>query len=157
MEETRITRHGQTQWTTADKIAAYAHWKETASLAKTALALKIPPATLEKWCRLDGWVARREREDALEREMALQQAFVKVVRKVDPLIDALLQVAMTGDKEQNVQLAAIKHALGIIGISPIERKVVTTGRPADADERGMSERDRQAIEAILSSKEEDDT
>lgn len=151
MEETRVVRHGQTQWTPTDRIAAYARWRENGSLNKTAESTKIPLSTLQKWCQADRWVARREQEDELERAMALQRGFVKIVEKVDPLVDALLQIALGGDKEQHVQLSAIKHALAVVGISPIERTVVTA-RPADKERGrpgGLSGADMDAIEAIL--------
>ena len=145
-------RHGQTQWTTADRVAAYERWVALGSLAKVASTLAIPVDTLESWCRREGWVARRQREDALAAEMALQRAYAKVVKAVDPLIESLLQIALSGDKEQSVQLSAVKHALAIVGIAPVERRVVT-GRPADADAGvpALPDRVRERAEALLDS------
>jgi hypothetical protein len=154
MEERRIV-HGQVQWTGADRERAYAHWTGSGSLKGTGKALDIPMATVATWCRKDRWVARREAEDELDREMSLQRAFVKIVKNVDPLICNLLEIAGGGTKDDAVRLKATMHALAIVGIAPVAR-VAVTGRPDPPERRitGLSDADIDAIEAVMGPQEE---
>lgn len=153
----RTVLHGQVRWRPEDRTAADVAWRETGSLSRAASATGVPLDTVESWCRREGWVGRRQREDALEAEMALQRAYVRVVAQVDPLIDDLIDIAHEGTKEDGVRLQAIKHALAIVGIAPVERKVVTSGSPGNGSSQGaLSDDALAAIEAVLAHPSHDD-
>lgn len=147
----RVPQRAPTAWTEVDRDHAYGTWKTTGSIDRTSATTGIPIRTLAEWCRKERWVARREQEDELERAMALQRAFVKVVGKVDPMIDEVIKLALSGvgDKEEEVRRKHLAYALSLVGIAPVQRRVVTDDRPPEISVRALSMEDRAALDAIL--------
>jgi hypothetical protein len=150
-----LTKNGSgVEWTQDDRERAYLAWRQSGSADRASIATGIPATTIGSWITRDRWVKRRQEDDARTQQQKLQRGLMLIVDDVPALVRALLDIAhMEGeDKIAHTRLLAIKHALGIAGLAPVDTKTVQLAA-LSADWGGgplaLSDDERTVVKALL--------
>jgi hypothetical protein len=148
-----LTRNGSgVEWTGDDRERAYTAWRVSGSADRASIATGIPAATIGAWITRDRWVKRRQEDDARSQQQKLQRGLMTIVDDVPSLVSDLIAIAHTGTKDDHTRLLAIKHALGIAGMSPIDSKVVQVAALAadwGSGPLALSDDERSVVQALL--------
>lgn len=141
------------EWTPADRERAYQEWRSIRgkrSLRRTAEATGIPFGTITDWSRSEGWMLRCQAEDDRARAVMRRHAEARLDGEMDVLVDRLLDLSESGTPDDKVKLEATKHALNILGFTPVQRTITTTESAAPSlsrqDLRSLSLSDLLALE-----------
>lgn len=110
------------QWTDEQREDAYEFYRTEGgrSLRRTSAMLGIHLRTLGYWSRVHGWQQRMLDDDGRDAELRHQTAKMKLVNELDPLIDHMVHLAYTAQKEKD-QIDAGKFLLQLMGYSPIQK------------------------------------
>lgn len=119
-------------YTDADHDAAYTHWLESGSIARTSAALGIPRGTLMSWSSRQNWGERRKQDESAAREIVVSRTLALLADSAASLAGELLQIAREGTRDDATRLSAIRAALAMVGVT---ESGPARGRPRDESAR----------------------
>lgn len=149
MAKTLTRPEDRREYTPEQKSKAYLHWRKSGSMRRTAEALGIPDGTIIAWSRAQGWTMMKQSDDARDREVIVANARMRLVDEADSLVEGLIDLSKTADKDAGVRLRALIKALELIGMDGKEgssRFAVQRREPATSP---LSSPERDALSKFL--------
>jgi hypothetical protein len=126
---------------------AYRQWRSLGSIRRAAEYLNFPEGTIMSWCRSRDWVRRRMADDAVDHEIAVAHARMRIVGELDFLIDDAVGIARDEKVDPSVRLNYFKWLSDAIELKPQLQKagnttVVVTG---GGEVKKLSSNDMKAV------------